>query len=129
MHLCIPVLADLGLQSPVSPHFGSTPLFMIVDTNDASCRALPNGNLHHAPGQCSPLASLQGEHLDGVVVTGIGGGALEKLKAAGIPVYATRAATVAEVVRECAANALGPVTSTVACVDHAHGGHAQGTGS
>ena len=123
MHLCIPVVADLGLQSAVSPHFGSTPLFMIVDTPSGDCRAIANGNLHHAPGQCSPLDSLQGEHIDGVVVVGIGGGALQKLKAAGIPVYACAAATVADVVREFAANALAPVTSTVACVDHAHGSH------
>ena len=74
MNICIPVNADEGLASPVCAHFGSAPFFMIIDTASGACRALPNGNQHHAHGMCQPLAALAGENLDAIVVGGIGMG-------------------------------------------------------
>ena len=34
MKVCVPVTHDQGLQSPVSGHFGSAPLFVLVDTGN-----------------------------------------------------------------------------------------------
>ena len=36
MNICIPITRDNGIQSPVSLHFGSAPLFMVVDTESGS---------------------------------------------------------------------------------------------
>ena len=58
MKVCIPVTEDHGLQSPVSAHFGSAPLFMIVDIEGGSCRTVPNHNSHRGHGMCQPLSVL-----------------------------------------------------------------------
>lgn len=42
MNLCIPVTQDLGLQSPVCMHFGSAPLFLIVDTDSGATETIVN---------------------------------------------------------------------------------------
>ena len=118
MRICIPVNEDLGLQSEVCAHFGSAPAFLIVDTDNNECRAIVNHNQHHSHGMCTPLAALQGEILDGIVVGGIGMGALMKLQAAGITVYRAMHPTVAETVAAFKAGTLQPVGEDGACAGH-----------
>jgi len=120
MNICIPVEEDRGLQSPVCAHFGSAPAFMIVDVDSGSYRAIPNGNQHHGHGMCAPLQSLQGEKIDGMVVGGIGMGALNKLNAASIRVYISEYATVAETVTAFKAGTLRPMQPGMACAQHGH---------
>ena len=38
VNICIPVTADRGLESPVSGHFGSAPIFMLVDLETRQVR-------------------------------------------------------------------------------------------
>jgi predicted Fe-Mo cluster-binding NifX family protein len=121
MNICIPVLEDLGLESPVSAHFGSAPLFIIVDTETALCRPVLNQNLHHSHGMCQPLMSLAGEKLDGVVVGGIGMGAFRKLEAGGIRVFLSEFPTVSATLAAFKAGQLQPVTPQSACGGHGHG--------
>ena len=123
MNLCIPVTEDQGLQSPVSGHFGSAPMFLIVDTETLSCRAVPNKNQHHDHGLCQPLLSLDGERIDGVIVGGIGMGALNKLNAANIRVYISEHATVAETVAAFKAGTLQPMQPGMACAHHGPHAH------
>ncbi len=123
MNICIPIVEDKGLQSQVNGHFGSAPLFLIVDTETLSTRAIVNKDMHHAHGMCQPLAALSNEKLDAIVVGGIGMGALNKLRAAGIKVYMGKQTTVEQVVAEFKAGTLNEVTPQTACSHHgnAHG--------
>jgi len=120
MQICVPVLNDDALKSLVSPHFGSAPAFMIVDTETGACRALANNNNHHAHGMCQPLAVLAGESIQGIVVSGIGMGALMKLQAAGIQVFMAEHQTVGETVDAFKAGNLRVLTPDGACRGHAH---------
>jgi predicted Fe-Mo cluster-binding NifX family protein len=120
MRVCIPVNADAGVHSSICEHFGSSPIFMVVDTESGDWRAVPNRNEHHAHGMCQPLQALAGERLDGVVVAGIGAGALMKLKAAGMQVYLAEHATVEETVRALNAGTLRPLTMDRVCAGHGH---------
>ena len=120
MNICIPIDEDKGLKSRVCAHFGSAPAFMIVDTDRGSCRAVVNSNQHHGHGMCMPLASLQGERIDGMVVGGIGMGALNKLNAAGIRVYISGHETVAETVAAFKAGTLKLMQPDMACANHGH---------
>jgi predicted Fe-Mo cluster-binding NifX family protein len=122
MQICIPVIEDRGLDSRVSGHFGSAPAFMIVDTESLVCRTIGNNNQHHAHGMCQPLAALAGEAVDGIVVGGIGMGALMKLQAAGITVFRAEHPTVAEAVSAYKDGSLQPVGHEGACAGH-HGHH------
>ncbi|MBN1946911.1 MAG: NifB/NifX family molybdenum-iron cluster-binding protein [Bradymonadales bacterium] len=121
MQICIPVEADQGLDSPVCAHFGSAPAFLIVDTDSLACRAIPNNNMHHGHGMCMPLASLQGEQIDGMVVGGMGMGALTRLNAANICVYRAEHQTVRETVEAFKAGTLQLMLPGMACSHHGHG--------
>ena len=120
MHICIPVNEDQGLNSQVCAHFGSAPAFLIVDTDSGDCRAIANRNQHHSHGMCTPLASLQGEILDGIVVGGIGMGALNKLMAAGISVFLAEHPTVTQTVESFKAGTLKRMQPGMACGGHGH---------
>ena len=129
MNICIPVLEDKGLESPVSAHFGSAPLFMIVDTESGNCRPVSNVNLDHGHGMCQPLLSLAGESVDGMVVGGIGMGALGRLQAANIGVYLSEFPTVNATLAAFKAGTLKLVTPQTACGHHGHGQQGQRAGS
>jgi predicted Fe-Mo cluster-binding NifX family protein len=120
MNLCIPVTEDKGLQSPVSGHFGSAPLFAIVNPDMGVCRTISNRDSHHSHGACQPLASLAGEGVDAVVVGGIGAGALSKLQAAGISVFLSEQPTVEAVVAAFKTGTLQLATPEGACAHHRH---------
>lgn len=123
MNICIPITEDQGLRSPVSEHFGSAAFFMLVDTDTRACRVVPNGNPHHSHGVCQPLAALAGERFDGLVVGGIGAGALQRLQAAGIRVYLVAQASVEQVLLALQDGSLPEATATDACCGHQHGHH------
>ncbi len=129
MNLCIPATEDRGLQSPVSAHFGSAPLFVIADTETGRLRTVPNRNLDHAHGMCQPLQALAGEGVDGVAVGGIGLGALERLQAGGIRVFLSEEPTVEATLSALKAGVLREATSATACRHHGQGsGRAGGAG-
>lgn len=121
MTICIPVTDNQGLASPVCSHFGSAPFFLMVETDTRECRAIENRNLHHAHGMCQPLAALQGERLDAIVVGGIGMGALNKLMMAGLTVYQAQHPTVELTLAAFAAGTLPTMTPASACGGHGHG--------
>ena len=120
MKICFPATRDLGLDSPVSRHFGSAPLFVLVDTASREARALPNGRVAHEHGACRPLDGLAGEKIDAVVVGGIGPGALERLRASGIAVLRAGAPTVRGCLDEIARGEEREVAPADACASHAH---------
>jgi predicted Fe-Mo cluster-binding NifX family protein len=121
MNICIPVEQDLGLKSAVFGHFGSAPLFMIADTETGLCRAVVNSNEHHSHGMCQPLAALSNENLGAVVVSGIGGGALNKLHLAGIKVFRATPGTVEETLAAFRAGTLEEFAANQTCGGHQHG--------
>lgn len=121
MNICFPVAANEGLESPVYGHFGSAPLFLLIDTDTAAVAALDNCDLHHAHGQCSPLRALGEAAVDAIVVGGIGGGALRGLQAAGLKVYRAAGATVADNLAMLASAGLPEVLPGEACGGHGHG--------
>ncbi len=131
MKVAIPVLSDEGLASLVNEHFGSAPLFLLVDTETKSCEPINNHNQHHAHGKCQPVAALGGHEVDGVVVGGIGMGALMKLRKAGIEVYMSQLPTVSETIDAMTEGRLQPVDPENACRHHGQqsngrGRHGQG---
>jgi len=123
MNLCIPITRNNGIQSPVSLHFGSAPIFMVVDTESGACRAITNGNLHHDHGMGQPLSQLASEKLDAMVVGGIGMGAFGKLKTGNIRVYFSEHPTVGKTVAAFKAGTLREVTPATACALHGQGPH------
>ena len=124
MKLCFPVTRDVGLDSPVSSHFGSAPAFVLVDTASGGSRSVGNARVAHEHGACRPLDGLAGEEIDAVVVVGIGSGALEKLRQAGIAVLRAGAPTVRGCLDEVTKGEAPVLEDREVCVSHGeeHGG-------
>jgi predicted Fe-Mo cluster-binding NifX family protein len=120
MKLCLPVTENNGINSPLSEHFGSAPYFIIVDTDTLDCNTIQNTNSHHAQGMCQPLAVLEGNKIDAIVVGGIGTGALNKLHAANIKVFKTAYKNVSDTVKAYKGNLLKEMTLDSTC-SHNHG--------
>lgn len=121
VNICIPVTADRGLESPVSGHFGSAPIFMLVDAETRRAEALTNTRAVHEHGACRPLDALGGHEIDAVVVGGIGAGALMKLQSAGIRVFRAAAPTVAGCLDAFLGNEAEEIGPGGACGRHGHG--------
>lgn len=119
MKVCFPVEKNDGLESVVFNHFGSSPMFIVVDTSTSEVRELNNNDLGHQHGHCHPLRALNGQEVNAIVLGGIGGGALSKLQAMNISVFMTGAATIKENLELLKNGKLGPMTSS--CGGHGHG--------
>ncbi len=84
MKICFPVSQNKGLDSPVYNHFGSAPMFLLVDAEQRSVAEEVNRDVNHQHGACRPLRALGGQEVDAIVVGGIGAGALSGLNQAGL---------------------------------------------
>lgn len=121
MKIAIPVAEFHGLESRVYGHFGSAPVFALVDTETLAVEALGNSDHAHVHGACSPMRALAGARPTAVIVGGIGTGALLGLRAAGIKVYRAVDGTVADAVRQFKATALPEIEESGACAGHGTG--------
>jgi predicted Fe-Mo cluster-binding NifX family protein len=124
MEICFPVESNNGLESAVFGHFGSAPMFMVVNTETLEVTEISNQDLHHAHGSCSPLQALGGCQVDAIVVVGIGAGALMGLNRAGLKVYQAQGATIAVNLAWMAQVELPELKPGQTCGGHGHGcGH------
>jgi predicted Fe-Mo cluster-binding NifX family protein len=121
MNICIPVENNQGLDSAVCAHFGSAPFFLMVDTETLACKSITNNDSHHAHGMCHPVAALAGEKVDGIVVGGIGMGALNKLNASGYQVFQSRFGTAKETINAYKSGQLPVFSTQNTCGGHGHG--------
>ena len=94
MTVCFPVQTNDGFESEGYGHFGSAPMFIVVDVEKNQMSPINNRDMHHMHGACNPIKALDGRNIDAIVVGGIGGGALMKLNQAGMSVYKAMGLTV-----------------------------------
>jgi predicted Fe-Mo cluster-binding NifX family protein len=118
MRVAFPTERDLGLESLVYGHFGSTPLFIVVEVENDGIDTVVNRNREHEHGRCEPLAALGGDRVDAVAVGGIGPGALRKLTASGIRVYRAVEGTVRENLALVRRGKLPELTLDQTCAGH-----------
>ena len=122
MKIGFPVQQDEGLNSAVFNHFGSAPMFIIVDTHENTVATILNRDQHHAHGSCNPLKALDDHRVDAIVVGGIGAGALTRLNQLGITVHRSQGRTINENISLFAARQLPEMTLKSCCGGHSHGG-------
>ena len=124
MKIGFAVHSNDGIESKVYDHFGSAPAFIIVDSEGKEVLTVNNKDLHHAHGACNPIMALDGKSVDAMVVGGIGSGAITKLNAMGVKVYAAAASTVKENLELLSQNKLEELSVYDACRAHQGGcGH------
>ena len=113
------IAQNQGLESKIYGHFGSAPMFMVVDTESKQVSCVNNAHDHHVHGACNPITALSGNKIDIMVVAGIGPGAINKLNAMGIKVYRAAAATINENLDLLAQNRLRELSMEDSCREHA----------
>lgn len=94
MKVCFQVAVNSGLNSKVYNHFGSAPMFLIVNVIDKTVEVFDNTNAHHEHGTCTPVVTLGNQKVDAIVVGEIGAGALTKINSMGIMVFQAETGTV-----------------------------------
>jgi predicted Fe-Mo cluster-binding NifX family protein len=125
MNVCIPVNEPQSGASSVCAHFGSAPAFLIVNTEAGTYQTVVTGGQH----MCGAIGTLQSAHVESVIVGGIGMGALNRLAAAGIQVFAAQHPTVDENLAALNAGQLSLMSLDGSCAHHGHEhGHGQGHG-
>jgi len=122
MKICFPVQQDEGFDSSVYNHFGSAPVFVVVDTETNGIASINNRDQHHVHGACNPMKALDNQKVDAIVVGGIGAGALARLNQMGIAVHRSQAPTVRENVSLFAAQQLPVLTMQGCCGGHSKDG-------
>jgi predicted Fe-Mo cluster-binding NifX family protein len=121
MKICFPIENDKGLDSTISDHFGSSPLFLLADIDSGETTVISNADQHHSHGACNPLQALQGSQIQGIAVRNIGAGAIGHLTRSGLRVYKTTGDTVRENVAKLASNTLPEYSPSEGCSGHGHG--------
>jgi len=121
MKICFPVLKNQGMDSLVYNHFGSAPIFVVVDAETESVTAVGNADQGHVHGACNPIMALNNQHVDAIVVGGIGAGALGKLNNMDIKVYRAQGQTIRENVKLLSIGDLPQFSSQGSCSGHSGG--------
>lgn len=122
MKIAFPTMEDCGLESHVYSHFGSGEYFIIGDTESDQVTSIINADINHIHGQCQPLAALGSNIPEGVVTGGIGRGALNKLRAAGIKVYRGVEGSVSQNLELIKAGSLPEFSMDHTCAGHSEDG-------
>ena len=123
MKIAMPVMyVSENLECRLCDHFGSAPYFAVFDTDTEELTVIANSNEEHVHGACNPLAVLANSKVNSVIVRGIGGGAVARLKEALIPVFRTSAETVEGALEEMRADRLMAMTDGT-CSGHGGGCH------
>ncbi len=121
MRLCIPVASNQGLDSQVHGHFGSAPLYVVVDTETQEVTPVDNENDHSLHGTCAPVGLIAGLNVEAVVVGGIGRGAVNRFLQSGIKVYLARPGSVFDTLVAFKEGELGEVSQDGTCQGHGCG--------
>ncbi len=122
MKICFPVQHDNGFDSSVYNHFGSAPVFVVVDMETNGIASIHNRDQHHAQGACNPMKALNNQRVDAIVVGGIGAGALTRLNQMGIAVHRSQAETVRENMSLFVSQSLPLLTIQGCCGGHSKDG-------
>jgi predicted Fe-Mo cluster-binding NifX family protein len=122
MKVCFAVQENQGVDSTVYNHFGSAPLFVMVDTDVDGATVVDNQDKNHVHGACNPIMAMGGRDVDAVVVGGIGAGAIRGLNSKGIKVYRSMASTVKENLTLLKDKKLPELLIQNACGGHGHQG-------
>jgi predicted Fe-Mo cluster-binding NifX family protein len=115
------VQGNEGVESKVYDHFGSAPVFIIVDTEEKYVATVNNKDLHHAHGACNPIMALDGKSVEAMVVGGIGAGALMKLQNEGIRVFRAVEGNVSENLELLKSGKLPEFAVSMTCAGHKDG--------
>lgn len=96
MKVCFPVAHDAGLESSIFGHFGSAPLFVVIDTETDEASCIANHDPLAPDAGCNVLKALCNQQVDASIVDGIGDGFLQILNGFGMEVFQAQSLNIGE---------------------------------
>ncbi len=118
MKICMPVLENKGMESPVYGHFGSAPCFAVYDSETKTIAFSPNNETEHEHGKCMPVDALRTLGAEAVLCRGMGLRAANHLLAAGIKPFLVEAETIAEAIGKFASREVKVLDEQTSCHSH-----------
>ncbi|MCB2154177.1 NifB/NifX family molybdenum-iron cluster-binding protein [bacterium] len=118
--ICLPIAVDCGLDSEISGHFGSAPMFILHDAETDQTVALENDNTHDEHGRCHPVKTMRAHNIDTLVVGGLGRRALANMREGGVRVFQAVPGTVRDNLAALKAGQLAEFDDQAACSGHSH---------
>ena len=118
MKLCIPVTEMNGVNSAMSAHFGSAPVFMVYDTESAALSLVSNKISEHEHGQCMPVPAMITAGVQVVLCGGMGARAAMLLAGSGIKAFRVAALTAGEAIEQYKKGTIEEITASNACMNH-----------
>ena len=120
MRVAIPVLEDKGLNSPLSPHFGRCPFFVIAEVDGQEVKSsevitnpyYPN----HEPGQIP--AFIHSQKVNVMLSGGMGGRAIQFFEQYGIEAATGASGSAADSLKTYLAGKLGNAAPCSDSVEH-----------
>jgi len=117
MKVALPTVGYRGLEEELSPHFGRTPTFTIVDTEKEEWEVISNKS-EHSGGIGSPPEHLLGEGVEVVLCTGLGIRAIEAFKQYDMEVYVGAMGKVKDALEQWKRGKLAKASDDNACREH-----------
>lgn len=124
MKVCIPTLDGRGLDAAVASHFGSAPVFTLVDVETRRTHILANDETCGDHTGCHSSGRLHRLGVDAVLCRGMGRQAFARLAEDGIAVFVVRDADVTAAMDALCTGRARLLTADSAC----GGGHGHGCG-
>lgn len=120
MKICIPTTSDLGLEAPLSEHFGRAPFYSVLDVKTERVKTIRNPDCHRNPGSCHHLPLLKAQGVDAVACARLGRRAHRAMIGEGIAVLSATQSTVAQVLEAARAGELSAASEPRGCDGHGH---------
>ena len=118
MKICVPVEKNDGIKSKVYGHFGSAPFFALYDTESKELEIIDNTQKEHEHGSCNPVKAFEEKKIDAVFVAGIGRGAFEVLRSAGIKVCIANGKTLDDLLKIIKMKTFKEIDDSNLCNSH-----------
>ncbi len=121
MIAAIPVLTNTN-DAAMSAHFGSAPFLAVVDSDTGGIEFIDRSAKDEH--QCAPTDLLVEKSVSTVLCSGIGAGAVNRFRSAGIQCLCVEDSTLTlpEIIKGLSSNTLNLSGDPVACAGHEHGG-------
>jgi predicted Fe-Mo cluster-binding NifX family protein len=116
--IAIPSMTEGGLESDICAHFGSCEYFTIVDISNGKPKdvcAVSNASPDGVHNCAAPAELLKNNHVDAVIVSGIGGRPLVSLTIKGIRVFGGAFGRVSDALNDYASGALSELSDQGTC--------------
>lgn len=120
LKMAVPVASNIGLDSPISSHFGRAPGFMTLQS-DGTDLVFHDSCLSRKASECAPVSMFVAEDVEFVVAKSMGKGALNRCHQAGLLIFQTGASSIAELLEAMQGGPLMDFPDDALC-SHSHEG-------